>query len=246
MSQIILSMTTTLPKPGCLKPCFAGSPCFHTGRLALDNWTTGYGSTLQRARNDPRLRRYKPYNPTQSHVCFPRPGPAAPERASLILPTTWDSVDASMSSMTVPFSMHVRSSIRLWRDSVATWGLLQRSPPFSTFSSNLIHLDKRGWKEGQGWWCYYPQPGWDEAWQHRVFNDPWHVRVHFFGFCFIFILCSHFVNLRAFFIWLTCTGMWIIYFFYSVWFLNVRAVWMIAWYLNACRHDWIFVKSSCL
>lgn len=55
-------------------------------------------------------------------------------------PTTWGRVEASMSSMMVPFSMHFLSSNRLCKDSVATWGLLQRSPPFSTFSSNLIHL----------------------------------------------------------------------------------------------------------
>ena len=58
-------------------------------------------------------------------------------------PTTCGSVPASRSSMMVPFSMHVFSSIKLCKDSVATWGLLQRSPPFSTFSSNLIHLDKK-------------------------------------------------------------------------------------------------------
>lgn len=55
-------------------------------------------------------------------------------------PTTCGSVEASRSSMMVPFSMHFFSSIKLCKDSVATWGLLQRSPPFSTFSSNLIHL----------------------------------------------------------------------------------------------------------
>lgn len=55
-------------------------------------------------------------------------------------PTTCGRVEASMSSMMVPFSMHFLSSNRLCKDSVATWGLLQRSPPFSTFSSNLIHL----------------------------------------------------------------------------------------------------------
>lgn len=56
-------------------------------------------------------------------------------------PTTCGSVVASRSSMMVPFSMHILSSIKLCNDSVATWGLLQRSPPFSTFSSNLIHLE---------------------------------------------------------------------------------------------------------
>ena len=60
------------------------------------------------------------------------------------LPTTCGSVEASRSSRMVPFSMHVLSSIKLCKDSVATWGLLQRSPPFSTFSSNLIHLDRGG------------------------------------------------------------------------------------------------------
>lgn len=60
------------------------------------------------------------------------------------LPTTCGRVDASRSSMMVPFSMQALSSIRLCKDSVATWGLLQRSPPFSTFSSNLIHLGREG------------------------------------------------------------------------------------------------------
>lgn len=47
----------------------------------------------------------------------------------------------SRSSSTVPVCRQVRSSKRLCRDSVDTWGLLQRSPPSSTFSSNFIHLE---------------------------------------------------------------------------------------------------------
>lgn len=48
----------------------------------------------------------------------------------------------SKSSSTVPVCRQVRSSKRLCRDSVDTWGLLQRSPPSSTFSSNFIHLER--------------------------------------------------------------------------------------------------------
>lgn len=48
----------------------------------------------------------------------------------------------SKSNSTVPVCRHVRSSKRLCRDSVDTWGLLQRSPPSSTFSSNFIHLQE--------------------------------------------------------------------------------------------------------
>lgn len=47
----------------------------------------------------------------------------------------------SKSSSTVPVCKQVRSSNRLCSDSVDTWGLLQRSPPSSTFSSNFIHLE---------------------------------------------------------------------------------------------------------
>lgn len=47
----------------------------------------------------------------------------------------------SKSRSTVPVCRQVRSSKRLCRDRVATWGLLQRSPPSSTFSSNFIHLE---------------------------------------------------------------------------------------------------------
>lgn len=63
------------------------------------------------------------------------------------LPTSCGSVEASRSNMMVPFSMQVLSSIKLCKDSVATWGLLQRSPPSSTVSSNLIHLDARAKEE---------------------------------------------------------------------------------------------------
>lgn len=58
------------------------------------------------------------------------------------LPTSCGREDASRSSMMDPFSIHVLSSNKLCRDSVATWGLLHRSPPCSTFSSNLIHLGR--------------------------------------------------------------------------------------------------------
>lgn len=49
---------------------------------------------------------------------------------------------ASMSSITVPFSSRLLSSKSECSDRVATWGLLQRLPPSSTSSSNLIHLRK--------------------------------------------------------------------------------------------------------
>ena len=62
MSQIISSMTTVLPKHRCLTPC-VGSSYIHTW-VALDNWVTRYGSTLQTARNDPRLMCYKRHNAT--------------------------------------------------------------------------------------------------------------------------------------------------------------------------------------
>lgn len=58
------------------------------------------------------------------------------------LPTTWGREEASISSIIEPFSMHVLNSNKLCRDNVATWGLLHRSPPCSTFSSNFIHLQK--------------------------------------------------------------------------------------------------------
>lgn len=44
---------------------------------------------------------------------------------------------ASMSSMTVPVNSRFRSSNKEWSDNVATCGLLQRSPPSSTSSSNF-------------------------------------------------------------------------------------------------------------
>lgn len=47
---------------------------------------------------------------------------------------------ALMSSSTVPLKMQLRSSNRLCNDSVATYGLLHRSPPSSTSSSNFSHL----------------------------------------------------------------------------------------------------------
>lgn len=71
----------------------------------------------------------------------------------LYSPTTWGRVEASRSSMMVPFSIQVLSSNRLCKESVATWGLLQRSPPFSTFSSNLIHLKKMQEHESQALNC---------------------------------------------------------------------------------------------
>lgn len=49
-----------------------------------------------------------------------------------------------MSSCTTPFKIQERSSSKLWRLKVDTCGLLHRSPPSSTHSSNLIHLI---WKE---------------------------------------------------------------------------------------------------
>ena len=48
---------------------------------------------------------------------------------------------ASRSSITVPDKMPFLSSNSEWSDSVATCGLDQRSPPSSTSSSNLIHLE---------------------------------------------------------------------------------------------------------
>lgn len=58
------------------------------------------------------------------------------------LPTTWGREEASISSIIEPFSIHVLNSNKLCRDNVATWGLLHRSPPCSTFSSNFIHLQE--------------------------------------------------------------------------------------------------------
>lgn len=55
-------------------------------------------------------------------------------------PTICGSEYPSRSSSTVPVCRHVRSSNRLCRDSVETWGLLHLSPPSSTFSSNFTHL----------------------------------------------------------------------------------------------------------
>lgn len=46
-------------------------------------------------------------------------------------------LSASRSRMTVPFFMQLRRSKRLWRESVATWGLLHFSPPSSMSSSNF-------------------------------------------------------------------------------------------------------------
>lgn len=60
----------------------------------------------------------------------------------------WGREYPSRSSSTVPVCRHVRSSKRLCRDSVDTWGLLHLSPPSSTFSSNLIHL--QGERDGVG------------------------------------------------------------------------------------------------
>lgn len=62
------------------------------------------------------------------------------EPRQLYLPTTCGREEASISSIMDPFSMHVLNSNKLCRDNVATWGLLHRSPPCSTFSSNFIHL----------------------------------------------------------------------------------------------------------
>lgn len=89
------------------------------------------------------------------------------EPGQLYLPTTCGREEASISSMIEPFSIHVRNSNKLCRDKVATWGLLHRSPPCSTFSSNLIHLregkatrpcsscwllaDTHLWKKGDSW-----------------------------------------------------------------------------------------------
>lgn len=65
------------------------------------------------------------------------------ERAKeMYLPTTWGREEASISSIIEPFSIHVLNSNKLCRDNVATWGLLHRSPPCSTFSSNFIHLQE--------------------------------------------------------------------------------------------------------
>lgn len=55
-------------------------------------------------------------------------------------PTICGSEQPSRSSSTVPVCRHVRSSNRLCRESVETWGLLHLSPPSSTFSSNFTHL----------------------------------------------------------------------------------------------------------
>lgn len=84
------------------------------------------------------------------------------------LPTTCGSVEASRSSMMVPFSMQVLSSIKLCKESVATWGLLQRSPPFSTFSSNLIHLDRGGQKIQFGYIYFTGPPCQWTSWKARV------------------------------------------------------------------------------
>lgn len=59
------------------------------------------------------------------------------------LPAISSSEFALMSSITVPFMMQLRSSKRLCRDRVATQGLLHRSPPSSTSSSNLSHLQQK-------------------------------------------------------------------------------------------------------
>lgn len=50
---------------------------------------------------------------------------------------------ASVSSITVPLRMKLRSSNKACRDSVATCGLDHRFPPSSTSSSNFIHLKKK-------------------------------------------------------------------------------------------------------
>lgn len=58
---------------------------------------------------------------------------------------------ALMSSSTVLLMMQLRSSNRLCSDSVATYGLLHRSPPSSTSSSNFSHLRQES--ECQSGWC---------------------------------------------------------------------------------------------
>ena len=55
-------------------------------------------------------------------------------------PMIWGREYPSRSSRMLPVCRQVRSSNRLCRDSVDTWGLLHLSPPFSTFSSNFTHL----------------------------------------------------------------------------------------------------------
>ena len=58
-------------------------------------------------------------------------------------PQTWDKFSASRSSCTDPRRTQLRSSNRLRRDNVATWGLLHRSASSSKSSSNLIHLQAK-------------------------------------------------------------------------------------------------------
>ena len=53
------------------------------------------------------------------------------------IPAISASVFASISRITVPAINELRSSNKLYRDNVATWGLLHLSPPSSTFSSYL-------------------------------------------------------------------------------------------------------------
>lgn len=80
-------------------------------------------------------------------------------------------LEASMSRMTVPFRRKDRSSKRECRERVATWGLDHRSPPSSTSSSNLIHLQEREawiWSRFQEWYI-----GIYKLKQNVILQDIW-------------------------------------------------------------------------
>lgn len=68
------------------------------------------------------------------------PMPPSATILSSTLSATCSKQFASISSMTDPLSIKLRSSKREWSDNVATWGFDHRFPPSSTSSSNFIHL----------------------------------------------------------------------------------------------------------
>lgn len=105
---------------------------------------------------------------------------------SAVLPTICWSEFASKSSMMVPFSMQFFSWKSEWRDRVATWGLLHRSPPFSTFSSNFIHLRKTHKTHicSDSSWIKFrdiiPGTALIKCHDNTIFGDIYHNNSHFF------------------------------------------------------------------
>ena len=244
MSQIISSTTTVLPNPGVL------NPCFHMG-VVLDHWMILHRinspscSKWSTAEGLPALRH------NQGRVSVPSAEPRPPRKRG------WSYR---------PPGTGWRPPCPAWRSPsrctcAAPSGCAGTAWPHGACSSALRPSppSPRTWSTWTGAWeggrvCEATsrmRRGVTTDVSTAVKDALSLTAIDTSGFTFWGFVISAF---EVHILWIsTCgiMGLYFVdvywhYFFYNVWFLNVWAVLMIAWYLNAYHHYWIFVRSSWL